>query len=166
MGPELDRRQGRRDRRDSSRPAIAPGVERRLNQGCRRRLPEPRWRQWPSIAAAAVLGVVAAVALQGWQAGASVVVPEPMIAETEVLPAPLVVRTPISLSEAQALRDEAMALTPAGVAFDERAHTLWLPRIGRLEAAVADPGLSPEIREELSATLEALAKVGLVLGRP
>lgn len=137
-----------------------------MNEGCRRRLPEPRWRQWPSIAAAAVLGVVAAVALQGWQADASEVVPAPVPVETEVLPAVVVVRTPISLSEAQALRDEAMALTPAGVAFDERAHTTWLPRIGRLQAAVAEPGLSPEIHEELTATLAALAKVGLVGGRP
>ena len=166
MAPELDRRQGRRDRRDSARPAIAPGVERRRNDGCRRRLPEPRWRQWPSIAAAAVLGVVAAVALQGWQADASVVSPAPVMEPIEVVPAPVAVRVPISLTEAQALRDEAVALTPAGVAFDERAHTTWLPRIGRLEVAMADPGLSPEVREELAATLAALAKVGLTGGRP
>ncbi|WAS92865.1 hypothetical protein [Nannocystis punicea] len=164
MGPELDRRQGRRDRRDNSRPAIAPGVERRVNQGCRR-LPEPRWRQWPSILAAAVLGVVAAVALQGLQADASEVEPAPV--EVAVAAPPVVAsRAPISLSEAQALHDEAAALTPAGVAFDETAHATWLPQIGRLEAAAADPGLSPEIREELAATLAALSNVGLGRGRP
>ncbi|WP_096328003.1 hypothetical protein [Nannocystis exedens] len=141
-------------------------MERRVNQGCRRRLPEPRWRQWPSILAAAVLGVAAAVALQGLQADASVVAPAP-VQETAV-PAPVVAvkASPISLTEAQRLHDEAAALTPAGVAFDESAHATWLPRIGRLEAAAADPGLSPEIREELVATLEALAKVGLGGRRP
>jgi len=166
MASELDRRHGRRDRRDSSRPAIAPGVERRLNDGCRRRLPEPRWRQWPSIAAAAVLGVAAAVALQGWQADASEVSPAPIVGPIEVVRPPVTARVPILLTEAQALHDEAEALTPAGVAFDERAHSVWLPRIGRLEAAVADPELSPEIREELAATLAALANVGLAGGRP
>lgn len=164
MGPDLDRRQGRRDRRDPSRPAIAPGVERRINQGSRRRLPEPRWRQWPSILAAAALGVVAAVALQGLRADASVAEPAPL--EVAAPPAVMVKATPISLSEAQVLHDEAAALTPAGVALDETAHSTWLPRIGRLEAAVADPGLAPEIRAELSATLDALTQVGLGGRRP
>lgn len=170
MGLEHERRQGRSDRRDSSRPAVAPGVERRQNNGCRRRLPEPRWRQWPSIAAAAVLGVIAAIGLQGLQAGASEVEPavvesaEPSPVPRSSLSAP--VRAPISLSEAQALQDEAAALTPAGVALDERAFALWLPRIGRLSAALADPGLPPETREELEATLAALARVGLHGGRP
>lgn len=165
MGPDLDRRQGRRDRRDPSRSAIAPGVERRVNQGCRR-LPEPRWRQWPSILAAAVLGVVAAVALQGLQADASVAEPAPLEVTATAPPVGAVKTTPISLSEAQVLHDEAAALTPAGVALDETAHSTWLPRIGRLEAAVADPGLAPEIHAELSATLDALAQVGLGGRRP
>lgn len=167
MGPDLERRQGRRDRRDSSRPAIAPGVERRTAEGCRRSLPEPRWRQWPSMLAAAALGVVAAVALQGLQADASEVEPARANEVSAELPPIVVTKAPpISLSEAQALRDEAAALTPAGVAFDESAHATWLPRIGHLEAAVADPGLSPEVREELMATLAALSDVGLGGRRP
>lgn len=141
-------------------------MERRVNQGCRRRLPEPRWRQWPSILAAAALGVVVAVALQGLQADASVAEPAPVEVTAAAPPVVAVKATPISLSEAQVLHDEAAALTPAGVALDETAHSAWLPRIGLLEAAVADPGLAPEIREELSATLDALAQVGLGGRRP
>lgn len=165
MGPEHDRRQGRRDRRDSSRPAIPPGAERRGHSGCRRRqLPEPRWRRWPSIAAAAALGVVTAFALQGLQADAYVIEsPAPAVGD-DVPPAPA--RVSISLEEAQALHDEAAALTPAGVALDERAHAIWLPRIGRLEAAAREPGLPSELHAELTATLAALAEVGLGRGAP
>ncbi|WP_434422346.1 hypothetical protein [Nannocystis pusilla] len=113
-----------------------------------------------------MLGVVAAVALQGLQADASVGEPAPLEGIAAAPPAAPVKTTPISLSEAQLLHDEAAALTPAGVALDETAHSTWLPRIGYLEAAMADPGLAPEIREELSATLDALAQVGLGGRRP
>ncbi len=59
-------RRGRRDRRDSSRPAIAPGVERRRQPGLSPpRCPQPRWRQWPSLAAAGRAGRGGAVALRG-----------------------------------------------------------------------------------------------------
>lgn len=159
MAPGHDRRQGRGDRRDSSRPAIPPGVERRRNVGCRRRLPELRWRQWPSIAAAAALGVVTAFALQGLQA--DVTAREPVANEVHAEVSALAARLPISLEEAQALHDEAAALTPAGVALDERAHATWLPRIGRLEAAAEEPGLPREIHAEIAATLAALTEVGL-----
>lgn len=52
-------------------------------------------------------------------------------------------------------------LTPAGVALDERAHATWTLRLGRLQAAASDPQVAPEIRDELRATLETLAAVGI-----
>lgn len=164
MAEHPERRQGRRDRRDPSRPAIAPGPERRQNDGCRRRLPEPRWRRWPSIAVAAVLGVGTAFALQALQADASGVMPTALPGEVAA-PAPPP-GPAISLAEAQALHDEAAALTPAGVTLDERAHAVWLPRLAALTAAAGDPGVAPAIRDELQATLQALARVGIGEGEP
>jgi hypothetical protein len=143
---------------------MPPGPERRVNQGCRR-LPEPRWRRWPSIAAAGVLGVVTAVALQALQAGAAVE-PSPAVVSIVGHGAPVTPRSALSLAEAEALRDEAAALTPAGVAIDERAQTIWQPRLGRLEAAAIDPRVAPEVRDELRATLQALADVGIGRGAP
>jgi hypothetical protein len=150
-----ERRRGRTDRRDPNRPAVAPGVERRAGGGCRR-LPQPRWRQWPSIAAAAVLGVFAAVGLQALRAAPVVVAEVPVELRDE--PA---VGQPIGLREAQDLRDAACALTPVGVALDEQAHGLWVPRLHRLAAAADDPRTRPEVREELNEALAALTRVGI-----
>lgn len=166
MAATSERRQGRRDRRDPSRPGVPPGPERRQNAGCRRRLPEPRWRRWPSIAAAAALGVVTAFALQALQADASAVESPAPIVRTPAPRASVPAGPAITLAEAQALHDEAAALTPAGVAIDERAHAIWLPRLGRLEAAARDPRMTPEVRDALGSTLEALAGVGIGGGRP
>jgi len=60
-----ERRRGQRCRRDPTRPALPPGPERRQGAACRRVLPQPRWRQWPSLLVAAVLGVFTAFSLQG-----------------------------------------------------------------------------------------------------
>lgn len=161
MNQTHERRRGRTDRRDASRPAVAPGVERRASDGCRRRpLPEPRWRQWPSITLAAVLGVATAFGLQVMQgspvAAAPVVVVAAPVEVVEDLPV-----TRIGLAEAQALRDEACALTPAGVALDEQAHAVWLPRLAAVRAAAADPRVSAEVQGELREALAALGRVGI-----
>lgn len=111
--------------------------------------------------------MVVAVALQGLGAGAAADVEPAMPERIEETPAPGARgAVMITLAEAEALHDEAAALTPVGVALDERAQTSWLPRIGRLEAAVDDPRVDPEVREELQAALRALAAVGLAGGRP
>lgn len=153
VGEQQERRRGRTDRRDPSRAAAWSGLDRRAGGGCRR-LPQPRWRQWPSIAAAAVLGVVAAVGLQALRAAPVVVAEVPVAVRVGEV-------QPIGLQEAQDLRDAACALTPAGVALDERAHATWVPRLARLEAAADDPRTRPEVREELNEALAALSRVGI-----
>lgn len=160
MNQAHERRRGRTDRRDASRPALPPGAERRANSGCRRRLPEPRWRQWPSITLAAVLGVATAFGLQALQgspvAAMPVVVAAAPVEVVEDLPV-----TRIGLAEAQALRDEACALTPAGVALDEQAHAVWLPRLAAMRAAAGDPRVPGEVQVELREALAALGRVGI-----
>jgi hypothetical protein len=106
------------------------------------------------MVAAGVLGVVAAVGLQALRAAPVVVAEVPVELRDEV-------GQPIGLREAQDLRDAACALTPAGVALDEQAHGLWVPRLARLEAAADDPRTRPEVREELSEALAALSRVGI-----
>jgi hypothetical protein len=69
---------------------------------------------------------------------------------------------PQQLAGVQALRDEAEALTPAGVGLDEQAHELWMPRVAKIELALADPDTPPAIRTELDATLAALERVGVL----
>ena len=114
--------------------------------------------------AAAALGIVVAVALQGLEV--EVVADAEPMTRPEGVGASQVASPAITLAEAQALRDEAAALTPAGVAFDERAQARWLPRLGRLEAGAGDPRVAPEVREELRAALQALAAVGIGGGPP
>lgn len=69
---------------------------------------------------------------------------------------------PEQLAGVETMRDEAEALTPAGVALDERAHELWMPRVARIELALADPRTPAAIRTELDATLAALERVGVL----
>lgn len=122
--------------------------------GPRRRLPRPLWRQWPSLLASAALGVVVAVCVR------------PAPAEPQ-LPAPIpptaavMLELPFTRAEAAALRDEAERLTPAAVALDERAQQRWWPLRPDLEAAAADLRLPNDLRDELTATLDALGRVGL-----
>lgn len=129
-------------------------------------MPRSRVRQWSSVLASAGLGVAAAFALQAFRAGAALPPapeppPPPLVRPAASAPAPR-----ITLPEAQALRDAAEALTPAGVALDEQAHATWLPRLGALEDAASDPRLPPETRDELHAALTALARVGLAPKAP
>jgi len=157
----IERRSDRRDRRRAEPAAWPAPLERR--SGERRRLPRSRWQQWPSLLASAVLGVVVAVAMQSlveatptrtgtWAAGLPGRLP----------PRSVPVQAPrFTASEAEALRDEAERLTPAAVALDEQAALRWWPLRGELEAAAADPATLADVRTELHATLEALARVGL-----
>lgn len=156
-----ERRRGGRCRRDPDRPAIPPGTERRQSAGCRRSLPRSRWRQWPSLLASAALGVAVAFALQALQAQATVPATRPFPPTQAQASPPPRFSPGISLAEAEALHDAARALTPTGVALDEHAHATWLPRLADLQTAAEDPRVSPEIRGELHATLEALQRVGV-----
>lgn len=160
-----ERRRGGRCRRDPSRLAIPPGTERRQSAGCRRNLPRSRWRQWPSLLASAALGIAVAFALQALQAQATVPAARPLTPTPAPTQSPPRFSPGISLAEAEALHDAARALTPTGVALDEHAHATWLPRLADLQAAAEDPRVSPEIRSELHATLEALQRVGVTRTR-
>lgn len=149
-----ERRSGRPDRRDASRPASPPdGRERRV--GPRRALPRPLWRQWPSLLASAALGVVVAVGVRTAPAEPTAPVAPPIPATT------VTIELPFTRAEAVALRDEAERLTPAAVVLDERAQLRWWPLRPELEAAVADLRLPADLRDELAAALRALDRVGI-----
>jgi hypothetical protein len=62
---------------------------------------------------------------------------------------------------ARGLRDQAEALTPAGVELDETAHETWVPRLGLLERARDDASADPQARADARAALRALAAVGI-----
>ena len=162
----IERRSTRSDRRRSGPPAAPPAADRR--RGDRRQLPRSRWRQWPSLLASAALGVVTAVLLQS----AGDAAPTSVSAATRRLDADTTGRilpvspTPvdaggISARDAALLRDEAGRLTPAAVALDEQAQTLWWPRRAAIDAAVADPATPAAVREDLRAVQYALERVGL-----
>ena len=148
---DSERRRGG-DRRDPNRVTPYRGVERR--QGPRRsgELPQPVWQRPLALVAVIALGVAAGLALGGIER-AKPTDPGP-IAERRV--------DPELLAGVERLRDEAEALTPAGVALDERAHEQWLPRVAEIELALADPDTPPAIRAELDATLAALAHAGVL----
>jgi anti-sigma-K factor RskA len=146
-----ERRRGA-DRRDPTRPDAYMGVERR--QGPRRSgdLPRPLWRRPIAIGLAVALGIAAGLALGS-------------LRRTDSPSAARVVEArvdPQLLASVQALRDEAEALTPAAVALDEQAHELWMPRVAKIELALADPTTPDELRTELDATLSALERVGVL----
>ncbi len=149
LGP-AERRRGA-DRRDPNRRTSYAGVERR--QGPRRSadLPRPVWHRPLGVALAIALGVATGLALGSARQTA---------APSE--PVELVAVDPQQLSGVEAMHDEAEALTPAQVALDERAHELWMPRVAKIELALADPQTPEPIRSELAATLTALERVGVL----
>lgn len=148
-------RRERVERRNPEREAGFRGPERR--QGPRRKadLRRPLWQQPLAVLLAAGLGVLAALHLDP----ASVEPSAPI--EPVASPSPPSI-DPRQLAAAQSMRDEAERLTIAAVTLDERTHERWLPRIARIEAVRADPSTPAPLRIELDATVEALARVGLL----
>lgn len=151
-GCEDERRRGA-DRRNAARASPYAGPDRR--EGPRRSidLPRPVWRRPIAVGLAIVLGVAAGLTLD--------LVRRPPPPNDQVRDARI---DPELLAGVQTLRDQAEALTPAGVALDERAHELWMPRVAKIEIALADPKTPASVREHLDATLEALARVGVIQG--
>ena len=116
-------------------------------------MPRPIWQHPVAIGLAMALGIAAGVSLSGAREPPTAVDADRVI-EARV--------DPIQLAGVQTIRDEAEALTPANVAIDERAHELWMPRVAKIELALADPQTPTAIREELDATLSALERVGVL----
>jgi hypothetical protein len=129
-------------------------VERRRGPRRAAELPTPLWRQPVAVGLAIALGVAGGLALGSRSKPPSVVAAQVEAAPSEP-PAQL-------LAAAEALRDEAEALTPAEVALDERAHERWMPRVAKIDAALADPATPAAIRRELEATITALEAVGVL----
>jgi hypothetical protein len=146
-----ERRRGA-DRRDPARGEAYLGVERR--QGPRRSgdLPRPVWHRPVAVGIAIILGVATGLALGSMRESSSPELPVVVVAQVD----------PQLLAGVQALRDEAEALTPASVTLDEQAHDRWMPRVAKIEVALADPATPTVIRSELDATLAALERVGVL----
>lgn len=116
---------------------------------------------------AAALGVLAALHLDrlpGFAPNSPAVVIDSHHAPSEpVEPAPReLIIDPEQMAAAQTMRDEAERLTLAEVTLDEQTHERWLPRIARIEAVRASADTPELLRVELDATVEALARVGLL----
>jgi hypothetical protein len=157
-----ENRRGRQERRSPDPNAEYAGAERR--QGPRRKadLRRPLWQQPLAVLTAAGLGVLAALYLDrvpGFEPDVPAVI-EP-VSPSEPPSSALIV-DPEQLEAAQTMRDEAERLTPTTVTLDEQTHERWLPRIARIEAVRADPHTPELLRVELDATVEALARVGLL----
>jgi anti-sigma-K factor RskA len=129
-------------------------VERRLGPRRSGDLPRPIWRRPIALLLATALGVGTGLALGSMRSTTPQAV---TVLEVQV--------DPQQLASVQTMRDEAEALTPAGVAFDEQTHELWMPRVTKIELALADPQTPQQIRTELGATLIALERVGVLQPR-
>lgn len=117
-------------------------------------LPRPLWRRPFAVGLAITLGVATGLALGSMRRSAPVAA---QAVEVRV--------DPELLAGVQAMRDEAEALTLARVGLDEQAHELWMPRVAKIELALADPRTPAELRTELDATLIALERVGVLRPR-
>lgn len=158
----VENRRERPERRSGDPGTPYGGVDRR--QGPRRQadLRRPLWQQPLAVLTAAALGVLAALYLDhvpGFEPDAPARI-EP-VELVDARPSPPIV-DPAQLEAAQTMRDEAERLTPSAVTLDEHTHERWLPRIARIEAVRADPHTPELLRVELDATVEALARVGLL----
>ena len=149
----VDERRREADRRDSARAGEYTGIERRSGPRRSGDLARPWWHRSLAVGLAITLGIVAGLAL-GSLRTVEPARPDAPIAEARV--------DPELLAGVLAVRDEAEALTPAGVALDERAHELWMPRVSQIELALADPTTPAAIRTQLDATLTALERVGVL----
>ncbi|MFO7567332.1 MAG: hypothetical protein R6X02_32105 [Enhygromyxa sp.] len=145
-----ERRRGA-DRRDPTRAGAYVGVERRSGPRRAADLPRPLWHRPIAVGLAVALGVAAGLAMGSTRRAAPVAAPS-LEARAD----------PELLAGVQAMRDEAEALTRASVELDEQAHELWMPRVTRIELALADPQTPEPIRTELDATLLALERVGVL----
>ncbi|KIG16190.1 hypothetical protein DB30_04802 [Enhygromyxa salina] len=112
------------------------------------------------MALAIVLGIAAGLVFDSLSRQ-----PRTEVATRTAHAAPAATVDPEALAGVQALRDEAEALTRAQVELDETAHERWMPRVALIERALEDPDTPPLLRDELSATIDALECVG-VLGGP
>lgn len=139
------------DRRDPTRVGVYAGIERRRGPRRTAELPRPLRSRPIALVLAIALGVATGLAIGSTHRSDPMAAPR---VEAQV-DAELLVGV-------QALRDEAEALTPAGVALDEEAHERWMPRVAAIELALADPQIPTQIRTELDATLDALERVGVL----
>ena len=155
-------RRVRSDRRQAVGRLPAQGERRRAGRRLQE-LARPRWQRVTEIAIAAFLGVAAAHTL-GRLDRAEEAAPQPAAAA-----APTVVHanershlSSVDRDRIERWRDEAEMLTPAAVFVDEHAHEVWLPRVAELETALDDPSTDGALRNEVRATLHALAAVGIL----
>jgi hypothetical protein len=110
------------------------------------------WRRPLGLVIAIGLGIAGGLALDSLQAKPEV--PSAAMPERAL--------DPEALRRVEALRDEALALTAAEVALDERAHERWMPRVAKIDEALDDPATPDPIRTELLATIAALECVGVL----
>jgi hypothetical protein len=127
------------------------GVERRRGPRRSGDLPRPLWSRPLAVGLAIALGVAAGLGIGSLRRTAPVAT---AVVESRI--------DPELLAGVQALRDEAEALTPASVDLDEQARELWMPRVAKIELALADPQTPEQLRVELDATLIALEQVGVL----
>jgi hypothetical protein len=153
-----ERRRGADRRQQLGAPL--PFADRR--RGPRRRAELPR-APWPSLLLAGTLGVLSALAAQGTLAasadGARAIRPL-AVASATVRPDPVAARR---CSAANALRDRAEALTPAGVMSEEPTLERWLEvaeATAQRQASGVDIGACE--RDALRATHSALVRVGVL----
>jgi hypothetical protein len=149
---EAERRRGA-DRRDPTREGVYVGVERRQGPRRSKDLPRPLRSRPLAVGLAIALGVATGLALGSIHRTAPIAATAPL-AEARV--------DPELLAAVQAMRDEAESLTRAGVELDEQAHELWMPRVTKIELALADPQTPEAIRVELVAISTALERVGVL----
>jgi hypothetical protein len=150
----VDERRRGADRRDPARVDPYTGAERRSGPRRSGDLARPIWHRSLAVGLAIALGIAAGLALGSLHTKDLQAEPSSpsMVAQVD----------PDQLAGVLEIRDEAEALTPAGVALDEQAHELWMPRVSKIELALADPETPESIRRELDATLTALERVGVL----
>ncbi|GEM_PF-5968554 len=108
-------------------------------------------------AAIGVIVVTAGRSLPGESVEAS---PDAVLSEARSTPMAPDPATDISLSIAQQWHDEARAITPTAVWFDESVRETWLLRYPRLLEAANDPRTATETRNEIEAAIVHMERLG------